>query len=64
VNCLKNNNNICCPTELSTAAFGIANALTGKLDSDELALFGAFLTTLGDMLSMNALIVERCNSGN
>ena len=59
-----NNNKICGPTNLSTAAFGVASILTEKLDSDELALLGAFLTTLGDTLSMNSLIVAQCQSKN
>ena len=51
---------ICTPTELSAAVFGIANVLTDKLDSDELSLLGAFLTALGDTLTMNAMIVQQC----
>jgi len=46
---------------MSTAVFGVANVLTDKLDSDELALLGAFFTTLGDMLTMNGIIAEQCN---
>ena len=57
----KNNNNIRTPTSLSTAVFGIANILTEKLDSDELALLGAFLTALGDMLTINGLMIDQCN---
>ena len=52
-------NNISCPTNLSAAVFGIANILTDKFDSDELALLGAFLTALGDTLTMNSMIIER-----
>jgi len=44
---------------LSAAVFGIANILTDKFDSDELALLGAFLTALGDTLTMNSMIIER-----
>jgi len=58
----KNKNNICTPTSLSTAVFGVANVLTEKLDSDELALLGAFFTALGDMLTMNGLIAEQCGN--
>ena len=57
----KNTNNICTPTSMSTAVFGVAYVLTDKLDSDELALLGAFFTTLGDMLTMNGIIAEQCN---
>jgi hypothetical protein len=58
------NNNICTPTSFSAAVFGVANVLTEKLDSDELALYGAFLTALGDTLTMNGIIVEQCNAKN
>jgi len=42
--------------------FGVANILTEKLDSDELALLGAFFTALGDTLTMNGIIVEQCKN--
>ena len=58
------NNNICTPTSLSTAVFGVANVLTEKLDTNELALLGAFFTALGDMLTMNGLIIDQCNNKN
>ena len=55
-------NNICTPTSLSATVFGVANILTEKLDSDELALLGAFFTALGDTLTMNGIIVEQCKN--
>ncbi|MCL2837524.1 MAG: hypothetical protein FWE04_00405 [Oscillospiraceae bacterium] len=59
-----NNSKVCCPTNLSAAVFGIANILTEKFDSDELALLGSFFTALGDTISMNSLIASQCQNKN
>ena len=53
----------CCnisPDELVLVCSTTAIAISKKLDNDELSILGAFLTTLGDNLSLIASSREIC----